>query len=111
MTEDVPLPRITFVDQSGESLAVEAAPGDTVMQAARRTGIPGIRAECGGYMKCGTCHVYLDDADAHCAAPSEWEEDMLQGVAAERRANSRLACQLRINPESDLHVTIPERQL
>ena len=35
----------------------------------------------------------------------------LEGVAAERRNNSRLSCQLTVSPELDgLIVTIPERQ-
>jgi 2Fe-2S ferredoxin len=111
MTDEPQLPRVTFIDSDGDSLTVAARAGDTVMQTARRVGIPGVRAECGGYLKCGTCHVYVEDAAGELPPLTEDEEEMLQGVAAGRRANSRLSCQLTIDPESDLRVTIPTKQI
>lgn len=36
---------------------------------------------------------------------------MLSGTAAERRATSRLSCQIRIEAETDIRVVLPERQI
>jgi 2Fe-2S ferredoxin len=113
MYDDVPpLPRVTFVDPQGDALAVPARVGDTVMQTARRLGVPGIRAECGGFMKCATCHVYVDSDCCEFLEHSEGEEEMLQNnIAAARKPTSRLACQMQIGPGSDVRVTIPEKQI
>jgi 2Fe-2S ferredoxin len=44
-------------------------------------------------------------------APGEEELEMLELVAAERKANSRLSCQLEVSPKLDgLVVQIPDRQ-
>ena len=63
-------------------------------------------------MQCATCHVYVDPRCADPLAPlSELEDEMLDGAAADRRPESRLSCQIRIGPESDLHLRLPDRQL
>jgi 2Fe-2S ferredoxin len=50
---------------------------------------------------------WLDALDA----PSEDERFMLANVAAERRPNSRLSCQIVVEPALDgLCVQLPERQ-
>ncbi len=112
MDVDPPPPRVTFVDREGDSLTVGATIGWSVMEVAKCHGIPGIRADCGGFMSCGTCHVYVDEADLDRLAPiSPMEETILSGVAAERRPNSRLSCQLPVGALCDLRVTLPDRQL
>jgi len=41
-------------------------------------GVPGIEAECGGSRSCGTCHVYVEEADlARLPALNENEEALL----------------------------------
>ncbi|MDQ2801504.1 MAG: 2Fe-2S iron-sulfur cluster-binding protein, partial [Pseudomonadota bacterium] len=72
--------------------------------------VPGILAECGGVMSCATCHVYVDPAWLdRLPPPSTDEDDMLDNTAAERRANSRLSCQIKMAPELDgLRVQVPE---
>lgn len=110
MSDAPPLPRITFVSPDGDAIAVPARAGETVMQTARRLGIPGIRAECGGFMKCATCHVYVEGGEY--LTHSEDEELMLQNnVIAGRKPNSRLSCQIIVQPDSDLRVAIPDRQI
>lgn len=112
MEIEQPLPRVTFVDREGAACTVRAAVGDSVMQTARSHGIPGIRADCGGFMSCGTCHVYVDPDHLEQLPPvCETEAAMLEGVAAERRPNSRLSCQLAVGPTWDLRVVLPDRQL
>jgi 2Fe-2S ferredoxin len=82
------------------------------MAVARNHAIHGIEAECGGALSCGTCHVYLTaPAAAVLPLPSEAESNMLAVVAAERRSNSRLACQIAITPDlSGSFVEIPATQ-
>jgi 2Fe-2S ferredoxin len=44
-------------------------------------------------------------------APNEAELEMLENVAAERRPNSRLACQIKVTAQLDgLVVTLPDIQ-
>jgi 2Fe-2S ferredoxin len=67
-----------------------------------------LECACAGVMACSTCHVYVDtDWLAAVGPPSEAEEDMLD-LAFERRDESRLGCQIRLNPALDgLRVSIP----
>ncbi|HEY2136218.1 MAG TPA: 2Fe-2S iron-sulfur cluster-binding protein [Xanthobacteraceae bacterium] len=105
------MPKITFIDASGVSHAVEAEVGSTVMETAIRNGVPGIEAECGGACACATCHVYIGDAwRESVGGPSPMEEDMLD-FGYDVRPNSRLSCQIKVSDALDgLVVTVPERQ-
>lgn len=82
------------------------------MEEAVRTNIEGIIGECGGNQVCSTCHVYVYPAWAGKAPPmEEHENDLLDGAAAERRATSRLSCQIVMSDELDgLTIEIPETQ-
>ena len=87
---------ITYIEPSGQSVSVEVADGWSLMQGATAGGGDGILGECGGSCACATCHCYVDPARmAELPAPGEAELAMLEAVAAERRPNSRLACQLK----------------
>jgi ferredoxin, 2Fe-2S len=105
------MPKITFIDASGVSHAVEAEVGATVMETAIRNGVPGIEAECGGACACATCHVYVDETWREIVGgPSPMEEDMLD-FGYDVRPNSRLSCQIKVTDALDgLQVTVPERQ-
>lgn len=97
----------------GERRTAKAKDGQSVMEVARYIDLPGIIAECGGSCSCATCHVYVEERFASSFAPIEsFEEDMLEGVTAERRPTSRLSCQLIVTPAVEgMVVEIPERQL
>jgi ferredoxin, 2Fe-2S len=105
------MPKITFVDSSGDTRVVEAPEGITLMEAAKQASIPGIDAECGGGCTCATCQVYVDsDWIQRMEPPSESEADMLE-FAYDRRDNSRLSCQIHLSDSLDgLIVTTPEAQ-
>ena len=105
------MPKITFIDASGVSHAVEAEVGSTVMETAIRNGVPGIEAECGGACACATCHVYVNETWREIVGgPSPMEEDMLD-FGYDVRPNSRLSCQIKVTDTLDgLVVTVPERQ-
>ncbi|MCB1550131.1 MAG: 2Fe-2S iron-sulfur cluster binding domain-containing protein [Hyphomicrobiaceae bacterium] len=103
--------KITFIQPDGKEQTVEAEPGMTVMEAAKKNLIPGIEAECGGACACATCHVYVDEAwREKTGSPAEMEEDMLD-FAFDVREESRLCCQIKVTPELDgLRVRVPEKQ-
>jgi 2Fe-2S ferredoxin len=102
---------ITYIEPGGQTQTVDAELGSTVMEAAIRSGIPGIEAECGGACSCATCHVYVDEAwAAAVGGPSPMEEDMLD-FAFDVRPTSRLSCQIKVTAALDgLVVHVPERQ-
>lgn len=99
---------ISFVNADGEVTAVAAENGFSLMEVARRHGIAGIVAECGGACACATCHVHVDAAwlDA-VGQPGPDEADMLD-FARDRRPESRLSCQIRVSAALDgLIVRVP----
>lgn len=105
------MPKITFIESSGQQRTVEAEVGATVMETAIKNGVPGIEAECGGACSCATCHVYVDEAwTDKTGEPSPMEEDMLD-FAFEVKPTSRLSCQIKVREELDgLVVTVPAKQ-
>jgi len=106
------MPVIRFILQDGSVREVEARNGASVMETAIHNNVRGIDAECGGCCSCATCHVYVDDAFLGALpAPDEMEDELLDGVASERRPGSRLSCQITMSPELDgLVINIPETQ-
>src|SRR3982074_702169 len=107
------MPSINFIHPGKRSECIEATVGDSVMQVATGHGIDGIVAECGGNAMCATCHVYVaENWLTRLAAMSDEENELLDGIAAERRPNSRLSCQIKVTPELDgLVVRLPDRQI
>ena len=103
--------KITFIQPDGSQQVVEAAPGVTVMEAARLNRIAGIEAECGGACSCATCHVYVDAAWAEKTGKAEaMEEDMLD-FAFDVRPESRLSCQVKVTDALDgLVLRVPGKQ-
>ena len=103
---------ITYVEANGQSTTIDLADGWNLMQGATTNGIDGIIGECGGSCACATCHCYVDDLLARALPPpSQGELDMLENVVAERRPNSRLACQIKANAALEGGVvSLPERQ-
>jgi len=101
-----------FKTKEGETRSVDAVVGDSVMETAIKNDIDEVVAECGGSLICSTCHVYLDDATvAVVPEPDEAELDMLEGVASERQANSRLSCQVIVSEAMAEHtIYTPEDQ-
>jgi 2Fe-2S ferredoxin len=104
--------RITYVLTDGTRRVVDVSEGTSVMLGAVNNNIKGIDGECSGCLSCATCHVYVDERFLGILPMAHPDElDMLAGVAAERRPNSRLGCQLVVTPALEgLVVNIPERQ-
>jgi 2Fe-2S ferredoxin len=94
-------------------MTLDAAEGMSVMEVAVGAGLSEILAECGGNAVCATCHVYVDPAFLF-ALPliSDSEDALLESTAAGRRAESRLACQIRVTAMLDgLVIHLPTRQV
>jgi 2Fe-2S ferredoxin len=91
---------------------VDVPDGWSLMQGATTNGVDGIVGECGGSCACATCHCYVDLARLQdLLPPSDNELGMLDNVVAERRPNSRLACQIKASAAlQGLVVTLPESQ-
>jgi 2Fe-2S ferredoxin len=99
-----------IVIHDGVESTLEGKAGDSLMQTIRNGGIPDLLALCGGCLSCATCHVYVDPAFADRVPPmSRDENDLLEG-ADDRRATSRLSCQITLVDELDgLRVTLPTK--
>jgi 2Fe-2S ferredoxin len=104
--------QITYIEPAGRSVTVDVTEGWSLMQGATSNGVDGIVAECGGSCACATCHCYVaEDRLSDLPPPGETEAAMLDFVAAERRPNSRLSCQIKASPALEgLVLTLPETQ-
>ena len=87
---------IVFRTADGETFHVSGTPGTTVMETAIMNDVPGVEAECGGACACATCHVYAPGSVGPADDP--YELDMLDFAADERLPNSRLSCQIELEP-------------
>lgn len=106
------MPRVTFIEPQGRTVAIDITVGCSLMQAATSHGVAGIAADCGGACACATCHGYVEgDVATALDAPDASEAAMLEAVAAEFRPNSRLSCQVKASAGIDgLVFRIAERQ-
>lgn len=82
---------ITIIDRTGRQHEAALTGQGNLMQLIRDAGLDELQAICGGSLSCGTCHVYIDGADA--GTPSEGETDLLDS-SPNRRPQSRLSCQI-----------------
>ena len=107
------MPTIHYILKDGTRRSVEAKAGHSVMETAIHNNIRGIDAECGGSCSCATCHVYVDGDFIDKLEPADdMESELLDGVASERLAGSRLSCQIFVTPALDgLTVRVPETQI
>ena len=95
------MPTINVTARNGETRAVGATLGNSIMENLRDGGIDEILALCGGCLSCATCHVFVHEEYFDRLPPlSEDENDLLDSSDA-RRPNSRLSCQIQIGPDLD----------
>jgi ferredoxin len=99
--------KVHFESAQGETVTVEAQPGDNLLKIAQAAGMP-LEGTCEGQMACSTCHVLVaKEWFAQLPEASEEEEDMLD-LAYGVTATSRLSCQIELTEEMDgLTVRIP----
>lgn len=106
------MPKVIYVAESGDERAIDATAGESVMSTAVKNGVPGIIGECGGNASCATCHVWVREEFLPLLdAIGDTEEDLLDMGVTDRRAGSRLSCQVPVTDELDgLVVDIPPDQ-
>ena len=90
------MPKITYIDSTGNQKTIDVAIGLSVMEGAIQNNIPGIDADCGGGMACATCHVYVKEEWFNKLPKAEdGEQDMID-MAFEPKKNIRISCQLMV---------------
>jgi len=105
------MPKITYIENSGQKKTIEVQNGLTVMEGAVQNNIPGIDADCGGAMACATCHVYVQEEWYNKLPKAEDAEQDMIDMAFKPMKNSRLSCQIIVSDDLDgLVVTTPEKQ-
>jgi ferredoxin, 2Fe-2S len=105
--------KVVFIQPDQVRVELEVQPGTSGMEAARFNNVQGIEAQCGGSAACATCHVYVDETYLAKLPPIKTQEhEILDCTAAERRANSRLSCQIPLTEKLDgIVFIIPDRQI
>ncbi len=98
---------VSFINDNGGRITVEAQPGQRLLEVGQAAGLP-LEGTCEGQMACSTCHVIVAaewfDRLPHA---SEDEEDMLDLAAGVTRT-SRLSCQIVLSDALDgLEVRVP----
>lgn len=88
------MPKLIVVTRNGEARAVDSEVGLSVMEVIRENGFDELLALCGGCCSCATCHIYVDPAFAERLPRIESDENDLLDSSNNRRAESRLSCQL-----------------
>jgi 2Fe-2S ferredoxin len=103
--------KITYIEFNGHEHVIDVQAGLTVMEGARREGIPGIDADCGGGCSCATCHVYVSpDWQVRVGERTPLEEATIEFVD-NVKPNSRLSCQIHVTEDlNGLIVQMPESQ-
>ena len=100
--------RVRFISADGERVSeVEAPAGERLLDVAQAHGQP-LEGTCEGQMACSTCHVIVSAEDFARLPPASEEEEDLLDLTAHVSRNSRLACQIFLEPEWEtLTVRIP----
>lgn len=103
--------KITYIEDNGERITVDARPGKSIMKAAVNNGVKGIVAECGGNCACGTCRIYVDEAwRDRLPEPQESEQGMVE-YSGDAHGGVRLSCQIEVTAELDgIEVRLPASQ-
>lgn|SRR5690606_884983 len=103
--------RITFIEHNGTEHVTDIADGSSLMEGAVSHNIPGIDADCGGAMTCGTCLVHVNsDWLGRTGERCAHEQEMLE-FSGRDAENARLSCQITVSLELDgLVVRLPEAQ-
>ena len=101
--------KVTWTLQDGNKVKADVTNGVNMMEAAVANNVTGVIGECGGSLSCATCHVFVaDDWADRTGEPSDFEDAMLDATEAERRATSRLSCQIEASDALDgLQLIVP----
>jgi len=91
--------RFNVEDRSGALNTVEIPEGInlSLMEVLKASEYP-VLATCGGMALCATCHVEVKKGIERLNEPTDQELDMIDTLP-NAKANSRLACQIKVNEE------------
>lgn len=105
------VPRIHFLTSDGQTVSIDTPTDVSIMEAAKANDVPGIEADCGGSMICGTCHVIVaPEWQNKLPEQNPMEADLLEYVPVPQ-PNTRLTCQIPVTEELDgIVLEIPELQ-
>lgn len=84
------MPTITFLPMN---VTVECAPGESIFDTARRTGVP-VATACAGKATCGLCRMKILDGEANLSPFNGGERKHLGNVYFITK--ERLSCQSRV---------------
>lgn len=84
---------------------IEVPAGTTLLEAARRAGVP-LASECGGRGKCGRCRVEI--LSGNVSQPDSDEKSALKRKGASPK--ERLACRVRVDGDAGIHVPSASRK-
>lgn len=105
------MPKILFIEHDGSEYSIEATVGQSVMQSAVDNMVRGVVGSCGGCCTCATCHGYIDPAWLGKISPKSEDEIAMLDGAMNVKENSRLTCQITVEPELDgMVIRLPESQ-
>ena len=93
--------QLTIVSRDGSEKTVQGRNGWSVMENIREAGFDELLALCGGCCSCATCHVHGDEQFLAILPPMGEDEDDLLDSSGDRRADSRLSCQIEFGEALD----------
>jgi len=99
---------INFIatDLEGQEHELQARPDERLMEVLREQDW-GVAAICGGMCSCATCHVWVDEEWLDRFPSKDVDEEELLEFLDQFKANSRLSCQLILQPQHNgLRVTL-----
>lgn len=105
------MPTLTYIEDDGTTRTVEGTADRSLMQLALDHGVAGILGDCGGACSCATCHGYIDERWAPALPPMSETESFMLDAVPDRRANSRLCCQIKLTDElNGIVIRLPAEQ-
>jgi 2Fe-2S ferredoxin len=93
------MPTIHVTLRNRQIGTIDAAAGHSLMEAIRDAGVEDMLALCGGCCSCATCHVHVADRWFQTVGAAHPDEQDLLGSSDHVAATSRLACQIRLEPQ------------
>ena len=80
--------------REGVVRVINAYAGQSVMEILRDAGFDELLALCGGCCSCATCHIHVEDTWIARLKPISEDENDLLDSTDNRKAGSRLSCQI-----------------
>ena len=92
--------KINIIDRQGKKFEINADVGLPLETVITQAGIESSFGICGGCCACSSCQCYLSEENyAQVPPPDEGETGVLEDMAHELRATSRLDCHLTVTEQ------------